>query len=136
MTRQPGKPPTRTSAIPDFARQSSQVDLDDIAESITRVAQTLINNIDAARPGATTEVYGTTGGDRIVATSRSVAAARDDLATWTRVLAEVAVEKFGIPQRKVAASLGISTHTLTRWLRDPVLLEDAALDEAELSDDF
>lgn len=52
-----------------------------------------------------------------------LADARNELAYWTRVLAEYLELRMKITQKEVARDLDISTQTINRWVNDPILTE-------------
>lgn len=99
--------------------QVDEVDIVSTIDQLRTIGRDLDQSLEHLLPSKTTELLQVGDEQTILAVARQLANTRDQLDTWTRVLAELGA-KYNTPKRALARELGISTSTLARWLEDPV----------------
>jgi hypothetical protein len=99
----------------DVIQHEELLGLDDVGDSLAKAGETLAKTMREPRfdPDAFPVKC---AADWL----NAAATARDQMAYWTRVIAEFAVLRLEMTQKDVARSLNVSTQTINRWMKEPV----------------
>lgn len=97
-------------------------DLPRLLGDITQTCSDMATKISAvSQPTEQTTALGTTETEQARAALGHLAIGRDQLAYLTRVLVQMSALRLGMTQRESAEHADISTQTVNRWLKQPLV---------------